>query len=168
MEINIRFGNINNFHQALTLLFSTFMATGNSFLYETEEVQEILLRMTKSLNNTANANVAGGIMSNQEIKFNKSRLKNISEQAQFQREFNVKQILPLVEIEGLLFITNARIYFQPHHNIYDKPVLNYKIDNFTEFFTRRFKLLEVGLQLKLIKTDRMSGQPKETTLLICF
>ena len=41
-------------------------------------------------------------------------------------------------------------------------------NNFTEFFTRRFKLLEVGLQLKLIKTDRMSGQPKETTLLICF
>ena len=64
LEINIRFGNINNFHQALTLLFSTFMATGNSFHYETEEVQEILLRMTKSLNNTANANVAGGIMSN--------------------------------------------------------------------------------------------------------
>ena len=64
--------------------------------------------------------------------------------------------------------TNARIYFQPYHNIYDKPVLNYKIDNFNEFFLRRFKLLEVGLQLKLMKTDRMSGQPKEVTLLLCF
>ena len=39
--------------------------------------------MTKSLNNTAQSNSAGGIMSNQEIKFNKSRLKNISEVAQF-------------------------------------------------------------------------------------
>ena len=47
-------------------------------------------------------------------------------------------------------------------------MLNYKIANFTEFFQRRFKLLEVGLQLKLIKTDRMSGQPKETTLLVVF
>lgn len=74
----------------------------------------------------------------------------------------------MVEIEGLLFVTNARIYFQPYHNIYDKPVLNYKIDNFNEFFLRRFKLLEVGLQLKLMKTDRMSGQPKEVTLLLCF
>ena len=74
----------------------------------------------------------------------------------------------MVEIEGLLFVTNARIYFQPYHNIYDKPVLNYKIDNFNEFFLRRFKLLEVGLQLKLMKTDRMSGQPKEITLLLCF
>lgn len=74
----------------------------------------------------------------------------------------------MVEIEGLLFVTNARIYFQPYHNIYDKPVLTYKIENFKEFFLRRFKLLEVGLQLKLMKTDRMSGQPKETTLLLCF
>ena len=47
-------------------------------------------RMTKSLNNTAQGNVVGGIMSNQEIRFNKSRLKNISEMAQFQREFHVK------------------------------------------------------------------------------
>ena len=53
--------------------------------------------------------------------------------------------MPLVEIEGLLFVTNARIYFQPYHNIYDKQVINYKIANFTEFFHRRFKLLEVGL-----------------------
>lgn len=39
--------------------------------------------MTKSLNNTANGNATGGIMTNQEIKFNKSRIKNISERAQF-------------------------------------------------------------------------------------
>ena len=70
-------------------------------------------------------------MSNPEIKFNKSRLKNISEMAL--GEYHVKQILPLVEIEGLLFVTNARIYFQPYHNIYDKPVLNYKIENFSEY-----------------------------------
>lgn len=107
-------------------------------------------------------------MTNQEIRFNKSRLKNISERAQFQQEFQVKQILPLVEIEGLLFVTNARIYFQPYHNIYDKQVINYKISNFTEFFHRRFKLLEVGLQLKLVKMDRISGKEKETTLLLCF
>lgn len=42
-------------------------------------------------------------------------------------------------------MTNARVYFQPYHNIYDKQVINYKIANFTEFFHRRFKLLEVGL-----------------------
>jgi len=83
LDINIRFGNINNFHQALHLLYQTYIATGNQFHYENAEVQEILSRMTKSLNNTAQGNVAGGIMSQQEIKFNKSRLKNISEAAQF-------------------------------------------------------------------------------------
>ncbi len=85
LDINVRFGNINNLFQAVTLLFQTYIATGNQFHYENEEVQEILMRMTKSLNNTAaqGNNSSGGIMSNQEIKFNKSRLKNISELAQF-------------------------------------------------------------------------------------
>lgn len=90
--------------------------------------------MTKSLNNSGQASLNGGIVSNQEIKFDKSRLKNISELAQFSREIYVKQILPLVEIEGLLFVTNARIYFQPYHNLYDKPVFSYKISAYTEFF----------------------------------
>ena len=157
LEINIRFGNINNFCEALNLLYNTYIATGNQFHYESEEVLEILSAMTKSLNNTAHGNQIGGIISNNEIKFNKSRLKNISELALIQNEFHVKQILPLVEIEGLLFVTNARIYFQPYHNLYEKQVINYKVANFTEFFHRRFKLLEVGLQLKLIKMDRMSG-----------
>ena len=79
--MNIRYGNINNFGEALGLLFRTYVATGNQFHYENDEVQEILSKMTISLNNTANGNAAGGIMSNQEIKFNKSRLKNISERA---------------------------------------------------------------------------------------
>ena len=90
LDINIRFGNINNLYQAVDLLFKTYISQGNQFHYENEEVQEILTQMTKSLNNTAQGNQIGGIMYNQEIKFNKSRLKNISEAAQFQREFHVK------------------------------------------------------------------------------
>lgn len=86
--MNIRYGNINNFGEALSLLFRTYVATGNQFHYENEEVLDILSRMTKSLNNTAaNGNSTGGIMTSQEIKFNKSRLKNISERACFQKEF---------------------------------------------------------------------------------
>lgn len=29
LDINIRFGNINNLYQAITLLFQTYIATGN-------------------------------------------------------------------------------------------------------------------------------------------
>jgi hypothetical protein len=46
-------------------------------------------------------------------------------------------------------------------------VVNFKIASFTEFFCRRFKLLEVGMQLKLKKSDR-NGRPREETLFLCF
>jgi hypothetical protein len=54
-----------------------------------------------------------------EIRFNKTRIKDIFETSLIAKEFKVKRILPLVQIEGLLYITNHRIYFQPYHNIYD-------------------------------------------------
>jgi len=38
LDINIRFGNINNFCEALSLLFRTYVATGNQFHYENAEV----------------------------------------------------------------------------------------------------------------------------------
>ena len=106
-------------------------------------------------------------MADNEIKFNKTRIRSLSEQVLFQKEFRVKQILPLVEIDGILYVTNARLYFQPYHNLYDKQVVNFKIASFTEFFCRRFKLLEVGMQLKLKKSDR-NGKPREETLFLCF
>ena len=75
--------------------------------------------------------------------------------------------MPLVEIDGILYVTNARLYFQPYHNLYDKQVINFKVENFTEFFCRRFKLLEVGMQLKLKKSHR-NGKPREETLFLSF
>jgi hypothetical protein len=67
--------------------------------------------MTQNLNSTASLNVEGGIMADNEIKFNKTRIRSLSEQVLFQKEFRVKQILPLVEIDGILYVTNARLYF---------------------------------------------------------
>ena len=151
------------------MLFNAFISK-NQFHYESGEVQEILARMTQSLNNTAaqgSGDSVGGIMADKEIKFNKTRLKSLSEMACFQKEFKVKQILPMVEIDGLLYITNTRLYFQPYHNLYDKQVINFKIENFLEFFCRRFKLLEVGMQLKLNKRDQ-NGQRREETLFLTF
>lgn len=81
----------------------------------------------------------------------------------FQKEFKVKRILPLVEVDGLLFVTNSRIYFQPYHNLYGEQVLNFKIKNFSEFFKRRFKLTETGLQLIVSKKNT-----KQQTLYLNF
>ena len=125
--------------------------------------------MTQSLNNTAvkGSESAQGIEADTEIKFNKIRLKSLFEEACFPKEFKVKQILPMVEIDGLLYITNARLYFQPYHNLYDKQVSNFKIVNFMEFFCRSFKLLEVGMELKIKKRDS-EGQHREKILFLTF
>lgn len=58
-----------------------------------------------------------------------------------------------MQIEGLLYVTNHRIYFQPYHNIYDDQVISFSIRKFTEFFKRRFKLMDIGLQLILMKQE---------------
>jgi len=87
------------------------------------------------------------------ISFDLTKIKDLSEKSLFQREFKVKRILPLVEIQGLLYVTNQRIYFQPYHNIYEEQVVHFTIRKYTEFFKRRFKLMEVGLQLVLKQKD---------------
>ena len=46
--------------------------------------------MTQNLNSTASQNVTGGIMADNEIKFNKTRIRSLSEQVLFQKEFRVK------------------------------------------------------------------------------
>ena len=49
----------------------------------------------------------------------------------------------------MLAVTNERVYFQPYHNLYEEQVINFKIKSFSEFFKRRFKLCETGLQLTM-------------------
>lgn len=41
-----------------------------------------------------------------QISFNLTKIKDLSEKSLFPREFKVKRILPLVQIEGLLYVTN--------------------------------------------------------------
>ena len=78
LDINIRFGNITNLYQSLNILYNAFISK-NQFHYEAGEVQEILARMTQNLNSTATHNVTGGIMADNEIKFNKTRIRSLSE-----------------------------------------------------------------------------------------
>ena len=83
--------------------------------------------------------------------FDKTRIKSISEKTVLHKEFKVKQIVPMVQIEGLLYLTDKRVYFQPCHSIYSKPVLNYKVKEISELFIRRYKLLNIGLEILTTK-----------------
>ena len=126
--------------------------------------------MTLSMNTYSSGNQTGGIMAQTDFKFNPTKMKSFGERVLFPgKDFKVKKILPMVEIEGVLFVTDSRLYFQRIHNFYDKVVFNYKIENFTEFLCRRFKHRELGLQLKLTKRDKNGGSVRrEETLYLCF
>eukprot|EP00826_Nyctotherus_ovalis_P015016 TRINITY_DN14230_c0_g1_i7.p1 TRINITY_DN14230_c0_g1~~TRINITY_DN14230_c0_g1_i7.p1 ORF type:complete len:300 (-),score=61.94 TRINITY_DN14230_c0_g1_i7:2122-3021(-) len=75
--------------------------------------------------------------------FDKTRIKDISEMPLISKELRVSQILPLVQIDGLFYLTDKRIYFQPLHSFYAKPLFSFKIKNITGLYKRRYKLRPV-------------------------
>jgi hypothetical protein len=56
--------------------------------------------------------------------------------------------MPLVSIDGLVCLTDERIYMQPlHATILGKPVVNLKIKNIKELFKRRYTLMDLGIEI---------------------
>jgi factor associated with neutral sphingomyelinase activation len=78
--------------------------------------------------------------------FDKTRIKNLSEKPLLASEMKVKQISPLVSNEGLLYITNRRIYFQPYKAIQAVNVNCYNIKDIRKIFKRRYMLMRKGLE----------------------
>lgn len=51
-------------------------------------------------------------------------------------------------IDGLLCLTQQRVYFQPRHpSLFEKPVINVKIQNVKQLFKRRCTLMDLGLEI---------------------
>jgi hypothetical protein len=56
--------------------------------------------------------------------------------------------MPLVSIDGLLCLTDERIYMQPvHPKTLGKSVVNLKLKNVKELFKRRYTLMEIGIEV---------------------
>jgi hypothetical protein len=89
------------------------------------------------------------------VVFDKTRIKDISEMPLISKELRVRQILPLVQIDGLFYITDKRIYFQPLHSFYAKPLFSYKIKNIVGLYKRRYKLRQVIHKYDAIARTRM-------------
>ena len=92
------------------------------------------------------------------MNFDKTRIKSLNEKSQLGgREFRVKQIIPLIQVDGILYLTNKRVYFQPvHTGIYGSgnTVVNFKIKEIIELFKRRYKLLNIGLEFRMRDQQR--------------
>lgn len=80
------------------------------------------------------------------FEFDKTRIKNISEKPLLAEPMRVKQILPLVSNEGLLYLTDRRLYFQPYKTTQANPVFHYNIRSIKKIFKRRFMLMRKALE----------------------
>ena len=81
-----------------------------------------------------------------EFVFDRTRIKNLTEQSLLPSEMRVRQICPLVSNEGLLYMTNRRVYFQPYQTIEANPVNFYNIKSIRKLFKRRYMLMNKGLE----------------------
>lgn len=125
----MQYQNIETLYKAISKLYELFK-TKNSFHYE-QDLDKLFFQNMDFFSN---------------MVFDKTRIKSHSEKSILQKEFKVRQIVPLVHVEGLLYLTNKRVYFQPYHSIYQKPVINFKIKDIKELFKRRYKLLNIGIE----------------------
>lgn len=145
----MQYQSIESLYKSIYKLYELFKAK-NSFHYE-QDIDKMFLYMHDFV-----------VVST----FDKTRIKSLNEKSQLGgKEFRVKQIIPMVQVEGLLYLTNKRVYFQPAHTgIYGSgnTVVNYKLKEIGSLFKRRYKLMNIGLEFKAI------GGGEEKRMYIAF
>eukprot|EP00347_Sterkiella_histriomuscorum_P003989 403362173 len=138
ISINVQYQSIETLYKSIFKLYELFK-TKNSFHYE-QDLDKLFFQNSEFFSNNT---------------FDKTRIKSISEKTVLHKDYKVKQVIPMVQIDGMLYLTNKRIYFQPCNSIYSKPVVNFKIKNITELFVRRYKLLNIGMEFVTNKRESL-------------
>lgn len=80
--------------------------------------------------------------------FNMSLIESVAEKP-LHEETNifVRRILPLNHVYGYMLITDAKVYFEPFHNLLGKSVHKIDLSDIAKLFKRRFELRETGLEI---------------------
>lgn len=81
------------------------------------------------------------------FQFDYNLLKNVSEKCLIKNELIVKQIIPLIEIPGMLMATNDRLYFQPVFKFYTKKVIKIKFSRISKYYKRKVAEGNKGLEI---------------------
>ena len=81
------------------------------------------------------------------FQFDYGLLKKQNEKCLIKRELIVKQLLPLIEIPGMLMITNERIYFQPVFEFYSKKIITIKLNRINRYYKRKIAEGDRGLEI---------------------
>lgn len=84
-----------------------------------------------------------GFMIDKENKkgFNMSLIESVSEKP-LHEETNifVRRILPLNHVYGYIFVTDAKVYFEPFHSLLGRSAHTIELGDVAKLFKRRFEL----------------------------
>lgn len=102
LRINIEFHDVAEFFNALRDIYMLYQQRSSS--YE-DNLEELIFKHYIFAKHAINQ------------QFNKTWLKKLSEKCVIPggRELKIKYILPLVSVDGLLYISDERVYMQPIH-----------------------------------------------------
>ena len=81
------------------------------------------------------------------FQFDYSLFKKQNEKCLIKKELTVKQLIPLIEIPGILMLTNERIYFQPVFDFYSKKITTIKFNRITKYYKRKVAEGNKGLEI---------------------
>lgn len=137
------------------------------FLYEkTELVAEIIFELIDKYNSKQSLfefdsiEYLGTLYS---FQFDYTLVKTLNEKFLLKNELIVKQLIPLIDIPGMLMLTDMRIYFQPVFKINLKKCISIKYTKITQYYKRKTSQGEFGIEIITSKNSK-SGK----TLFIIF
>ena len=148
----------NYIEDVLKLIYDVYQRYNNSLTFEFKDTSRDIYLCNK---NTFNNN---NIIYNE---FDYSTIESINEQIILNNELNCTIILPLVEVNCILVITNEKIYFQTILDIDTVEVKNkfcINIKNINELYKRFVKLSNNGLEIIASDIDNTVYNDSKLTL----
>ena len=80
------------------------------------------------------------------FKFDTSRIESVSEKPLI-CNVQVQRIHPFMQLKGLLYMTDVRMYFQPLYQVSAHPVKSVKYTDITKLYKRRWRLRNLGFEV---------------------
>lgn len=124
------------------------------FLFEKiEQVAQIIYELLEKFNSKStvfdfdSVEYLGNLYN---FKFDYTRIKSINEKILLKSELFAIQLLPLIEVPGLMMVTDSRLYFQPLFTLNTKKCIHIKHVNITKLFKRRTKIRDVRMMNKFL------------------
>ena len=141
--IEVPYGKIPRSYQTYEITSDCFLEFSYSKVDETFEIIFELLEKFSNKQTVFEFDSLEYIGNLYKFKFDYTRIKSINEKFYLKQEIFVKKTLPLIEVPGLLMLTETRLYYQPLFTLNNKKSYSLKYSNIEKLFKRRLKLREV-------------------------